>query len=181
MEKHVDCERILLTEEQIQERIALVAERINEDYQDKDLLAICIVKGSLIFCADLIRRITLPLTLDVMKVSSYGNSTVSGELHIKQGITADITDKDVLVVEDIVDSGKTLFFLKSYLLREGARSVKTITLLDKPSRRRFPMQPDYKCFDIEDEFVIGYGLDYAERYRNLPYVGILKREIYEKK
>ena len=177
---HPDCERILFTKEEIDCKIGEIASRLNEDYKDKEPLVICILKGSLIFCSDLIRRFTFPIALDFMKVSSYGASTVSGELHIKQGLTADVKDRDLIVVEDIVDSGKTLYFLKSYLLREGARSVKTVTLLDKPERRRFPMQSDYTCFEIEDEFVIGYGLDYAERYRNLPYVGILKRSVYEK-
>lgn len=177
---HVDCERILLTEEQIQKRTEEIARCLDEDYRDSMPVVICILKGSLVFCSDLIRKMKTPLMLDFMKVSSYGNSAVSGELHIKQGLSSDIKGKDVLVVEDIVDSGKTLYFLKSYLLREGAKSVKMVTLLDKPERRKFPMQPDYTCFEVEDEFVIGYGLDYAEKYRNLPYVGILKREVYEK-
>ncbi|MBR7100582.1 MAG: hypoxanthine phosphoribosyltransferase [Clostridia bacterium] len=180
MEKHVDCERILFDTQLLAERIKEVAECINKDYEGKEPLVVCTLKGALIFCSDLIRSLTCPISLDFMKVSSYGNSAVSGELHIRQGLSTNVTDRDVIIVEDIMDSGKTIYFLKSFLLREGAKSVKTVVLLDKPERRRFPLEPDYKCFEIEDEFVIGYGLDYAERYRNLPYVGILKRSIYEK-
>jgi len=178
---HNDCERILFTEEEIKERVSSLAAEIRKDYEGKRPLIVGILKGCVIFYADLIRAIGIPVELDFMSVSSYGTGTEStGQILIKKDMTADLKNRDVLIVEDIVDSGNTLFTLKGFLSHRGANSVKIVTLLNKPSRRKVPLEPDYKGFDIEDEFVIGYGMDYAEKYRNLPYVGVLKRSVYEK-
>lgn len=176
-----DCERILFTAEQLGVRINEIAEDITRDYSGKRPLVVGILKGSIIFYSDLIRKLDFPIELDFMAVSSYGASTEStGQILIKKDLSIDISGKDVLVVEDIVDSGNTLYTLKKHLGVRGANSVKIVALLNKPSRRKVDLEPDYKCFDIEDEFVIGYGMDYAEQYRNLPYIGILKRSVYEK-
>ena len=177
---HPDCERILLTEQQLKTRINEVAELVNKDFADKSPIIVSILKGSVIFCADLIRLLTMPVELEFMVVSSYGSGTVSsGKLNIKKDIGRDIVGRDVIIVEDIIDSGFTLANLKALLLERGAKSVKIITLLNKVARREYDIVPDYNCFDIEDEFVIGYGLDYNEIYRSLPYIGILKRSVYE--
>lgn len=176
---HQDCERIMFSEEQIKARVEEVAKQITKDYQGKRPLAISILKGSLIFFADLIRDIDLPMELDFMAVSSYGaGTTSSGQLKIKKDCDSDVRGRDVLIVEDILDSGFTLSNLKKMLLDRGAKSVKIVTLLDKFARRTVAIEPDYNGFQIEDEFVIGYGLDYNENYRALPYVGILKRSVY---
>ncbi len=178
---HQDCERILYTEEQLKARIEEIAIALNEDYRDKRPLVVGILKGSIIFYSDLIRKLTMPVELDFMAISSYGASTEStGQILIKKDLTADIKGKDVIIVEDIVDSGNTLYMLRNHLSTRGANDIKIVALLNKPSRRKVDLEPDYKCFDIEDEFVVGYGMDYAERYRNLPYIGILKRSVYEK-
>ena len=177
---HPDCERILLTEQQLKTRIDEVAELVNKDFTDKTPIIVSILKGSVIFCADLIRLLTMPVELEFMVVSSYGSGTVSsGKLNIKKDIGRDIVGRDIIIVEDIIDSGFTLANLKALLLERGAKSVKIVTLLNKVARREYDIVPDYNCFDIEDEFVIGYGLDYNEIYRSLPYIGILKRSVYE--
>ncbi|MCH5142222.1 MAG: hypoxanthine phosphoribosyltransferase [Clostridiales bacterium] len=177
---HPDCERILLTEQQLKTRINEVAELVNKDFADKTPIIVSILKGSVIFCADLIRLLTMPVELEFMVVSSYGSGTVSsGKLNIKKDIGRDIVGRDIIIVEDIIDSGFTLANLKALLLERGAKSVKIVTLLNKVARREYDIVPDYNCFDIEDEFVIGYGLDYNEIYRSLPYIGILKRSVYE--
>lgn len=173
-------ERILLTEAQIQTRMGEVAEELNRDYEGKFPMVVCILKGSVIFFADLVRRMKMPVEFDFMVVSSYGNGSVSsGQLVIKKDLSHEVCGRDVLIVEDIVDSGFTLTKLTQLLRERGAASVKIVTLLDKKERRKYPISPDYCCFDIEDEFVVGYGLDYAEKFRQLPYIGILKREYYE--
>lgn len=178
---HPDCEKILITKEQLENRIKEVALLVNEDYADKAPIVVSILKGSVIFCADLIRLLTMPIELEFMVVSSYGSGTVSsGKLKIKKDLDRNITGKDIIIVEDIIDSGFTLANLKTLLLERGAKSVKIITLLNKVARREYDIAPDYNCFDIEDEFVIGYGLDYNEIYRSLPYIGILKRSVYER-
>ena len=178
---HPDCERIMLTEQQLQARIKEVAQAVNNDYADKTPIVVSILKGSVIFCADFIRALTMPLELEFMVVSSYGSGTVSsGKLKIKKDLDRDIKGRDIIIVEDIIDSGFTLANLKALLLERGANSVKIATLLNKVARREYEVVPDYNCFDIEDEFVIGYGLDYNELYRSLPYIGILKRSVYEK-
>lgn len=177
---HPDVERVMLGQEEIAERVKDVAQKLDKLYEGRNPVVICILKGSVIFYSDLIRNMKTPLELDFMSVSSYGGGTVSsGELTIKKDLACDIRGRDVLIVEDIIDSGNTLYKLKKLLNERMPASVNIVTLLDKPDRRTAPMEPDYTCFVIEDEFVIGYGLDYAEKYRNLPYVGVLKRSVYE--
>ena len=178
---HKDCERILHSEEELRARVKEVAEQVDKLYQDKQPICVGILKGGIIFYADFIRHLTAPIELDFMVVSSYGSGTVSsGKLKIKKDLDRDIKGRDVIIIEDIIDSGFTLANLKALLLERGANSVIIVTLLNKIGRREYDIAPDFNCFDIENEFVIGYGLDYDERYRELPYIGILKREIYEK-
>lgn len=181
MEIHKNVERVMLTEEQIQERTKALAAQLDRLYAGRKPIVVCILKGSVLFFADLIRNMSAPMEVDFMTVSSYGSGTVSTrELVIKKDLSVDIKGRDVLIVEDIIDSGNTLYCLKKMLITRQPASLNIVTLLDKPERREVPMEPDYTGFVIEDEFVIGYGLDYAEEYRNLPYVGILKRSVYEK-
>lgn len=178
---HKDCERIILTEEQIRTRVAEIAREVDTRYAGKRPLAVGILKGSIIFYADFIRNLSIPVELDFMVVSSYGAGAVSsGKLKIKKDLDREVRGRDVIIIEDVIDSGFTLANLKALLLERGAASVLIVTLLNKAARRAYDIAPDYNCFDIEDEFVIGYGLDYDEEYRNLPYIGILKREVYEK-
>lgn len=178
---HKDCEKILYSEEQLRIRIKEVAEQVNSTCCDKQPICVAILKGSFIFFADFVRYLTIPVELDFMVVSSYGSGTVSsGKLKIKKDLDRDIKGRDIIIVEDIIDSGFTLANLKALLLERGANSVTIVTLLNKAERREYNIAPDFNCFDIENEFVIGYGLDYSERYRELPYIGILKREVYEK-
>ena len=180
-EKHQDVEYVMLTEKQIAKKVKAMAKQLDKLYKNRKPVVICILKGSVVFFADLIRNMKTPLTIDFMAVSSYGSGTKStGELTIKKDLSTDITGRDVLIVEDIIDSGNTLYNLKKLLNSRSPSSVNIVTLLDKPQRREVPMEPEYTCFTIEDEFVIGYGLDYDEEYRNLPYVGVLKRSVYEK-
>ncbi len=177
-----DVESILVSEEKLTEIVDRLAAEITEDYKNspRKLVILSLLKGSLIFTADLVRKLDLPLEIDFMKVSSYGSSTVSsGHLKISLELNRDdLANVDILIVEDIVDSGRTLCNLKPYLAERGVGSVKICTLLDKPSRREYDLTPDYCGAVIPDKFVIGYGLDYNEKYRNLPYVGVLKPEVY---
>lgn len=179
---HKDVERILVSEDEIREIIASLGAKITEDYKSssKQLIVIVILKGSLIFASDIIRSIDLPLELEFMKVSSYGAGTkTSGEIKISLDLNREhLENYDLLIIEDIVDSGRTLSRLTNLLKNRNANNVKTCTLLDKPSRREVDFVPDYCGKVIEDEFVIGYGLDFDEKYRNLPYVGVLKKELY---
>ena len=176
-----DLERIMITEEQIAGRVREVAVQLDKLYEGRRPVVVCILKGSVMFFSDLIRHMETPLELDFMAVSSYGCGTTStGCLQIKKDLTTDIAGRDVLIVEDIIDSGNTLYNLKKLLNSRSPSSVNIVTLLDKPQRREVPMEPEYTCFVIEDEFVVGYGMDYAEEYRNLPYIGVLKRCVYEK-
>ena len=178
---HKDVERVLLDAETVQSKVKEMSELLDKFYENRSPVVVCILKGSIMFFSDLIRNMKVPMILDFMAVSSYGAGSISsGELQIKKDLTVDIKGKDVLIVEDIIDSGNTLYKLKQLLNAREPASVNIVTLLDKPERREVPMEPDYTCFTIEDEFVIGYGLDYAEQYRNLPYVGVLKRSVYEK-
>ena len=178
---HSDVERLMLSEEQISDKVKEMAEKLDKLYEGRTPVVVCILKGSVIFYVDLIRNMKTPIELDFMCVSSYGSDTVSsGELNIKKDLACDICGRDVLLVEDIIDSGNTLYKLKKLLMERNPASLNIVTLLDKPERRVVPMEPEYTCFEIEDEFVVGYGLDYAEKYRNLPYVGVLKRSVYEK-
>ena len=177
-----DIESILVSEEQIAEISTRIAEQINRDYANsgKKLVLICILKGSLMFTCELMKRITLPAEIDFMKVSSYGSKTTSsGVINIHLDIKRDdMEEVDFIVIEDIVDSGRTLSHLVRYLSERGANSVKTCTMLDKPDRRTVDFTPDYCGQVIPDKFVVGFGLDYDEKYRNLPFVGILKPEVY---
>ena len=179
-EMHKDLERILFSEARLKERVKALGSRITEDYKGKSPVLIGILKGSVIFMADLMREIDLDCTIDFMVARSYGNEAVSsGKVDIVKDIDRDIKGKDVIIVEDILDSARTLFAVKNYLLTKNPASVKICTLLDKKVEKAADVTADYKCFDIENEFVVGYGLDYAEKYRNLPYIGVLKRRIYE--
>lgn len=180
MEKHENVEYIMLSEEQITMRVKELAAQMDRLYEGRTPVVVCILKGSVLFFADLIRNMKTSLTIDFMGVSSYGSGTTSGELKITKELSTDIENRDVLIVEDIIDSGNTLYKLKRLLSARRPASVNIVTLLDKPQRREVPIEPEYTGFVIEDEFVIGYGLDYAEEYRNLPYVGVLKRSVYEK-
>ncbi len=176
-----DVAEVLFTEEQIRTRVAEMGAEISRDYAGKDLMLVCILKGANIFLADLCRQITIPLSYDFVAVSSYGADTKSsGVVRILKDLDESVESKHVLVVEDIVDTGLTLrlSYLLENLKSRRAASVKICTLLDKPSRRRVDLPVDYCGFQVEDKFVIGYGMDYASMYRNLPYVGILKPEIY---
>lgn len=179
-----DVESILISEEEIEKIVTDISEKITQDYKDRNsrLLLLCILKGSVVFMGDLMKHIDLPLEIDFMKVSSYGSGSKStGNINIILDLRRDdLSETDILIVEDIIDSGKTLSFLSEYLTLKGAKSVKTVTLLDKPDRREVNFVPDYTGKVIPDEFVVGYGLDYDEKYRALPYVGILKREVYSK-
>ncbi len=170
---------VLVNEEDITKKIKELGQVITEDYKDKDLVVIGILKGAVIFMSELIKNIELPLIIDFMAVSSYGKSTIStGEVRIIKDLDFSVEGKDLLIVEDIIDTGLTLNYLTDILKKRGASSVKICTLLDKPERRSVEVNVDYLGFEIPDEFVVGYGLDYAEQYRNLPYVGALKEEVY---
>ncbi|MBQ2971517.1 MAG: hypoxanthine phosphoribosyltransferase [Ruminococcus sp.] len=174
-----DVERILVTEEQIMEAVQRIAKEIEKDYEGKEVLFVGLLKGSIAFMADLIKAYTKTCTIDFMAVSSYGAGTESsGRVNIIKDLSVPIDGKDIIIVEDIIDSGNTLSFIKAYFGAKNANSVRICTLLNKPSRRVVDIPVDYIGYDIEDEFVIGYGLDYNEHYRNLPYVGVLKRSIY---
>ena len=176
---HSDIRQILLTEQQLQEKVKELGRRITEDYKDRNPLVICVLKGAFIFMADLVKHIEIPLSLDFMAVSSYGAATKSsGVVKIVKDLDASVEGRDVLIVEDIIDSGLTLSYMIDVLERRNALSVAVVTLLDKPERRNVELDIDYKGFVLPDEFVVGYGLDYAENYRNLPYIGVLKPEIY---
>lgn len=177
---HKDIFEELMNEAEIEQTVTRLADRINTDYQDKTLVVVGILKGSVIFLADLFRRLQIEdCQLDFMAASSYGNGTVSsGSIKLTKDVTANIAGKEVLIVEDILDSGNTLSYIKDLLCQRGANSVRICTLFDKPSRRKKPVTADYTGRVIDDLFIVGYGLDYNERYRNLPYVGVLKSEIY---
>ena len=175
-------QKVLVSEEQLDALVRRLAEEIDRDYagEDKRLVLVCILKGSIVFTGELMKRVTVPVEIDCMKVSSYGSgTTTSGSVKIHLDITRnDLSDCDLLIIEDIIDSGCTLSYLTEYLKLKGAKSVKTCALLDKPSRRKVDFTPDYRGLEIPDEFVVGYGLDYDERFRALPFVGVLKPEVY---
>ena len=175
-----DLEKILISKEEIAKRVNELAKQLDNDYKGKKPLFIATLKGSIMFYADLLRAMTIPVELDFMATSSYGNKTKSsGEVRIVKDLDRTIEGRHIVIIEDIVDSGYTLSYLKRILLSRHPASLKICTLLDKFERREVAMEPDYKGFDIGNEFVVGYGLDYAEKYRNLPEIGILKKEIYE--
>ena len=177
---HDDVEEILFTEEQLHDIVARIGAQINRNYAGKNLLMVSVLKGSLIFMADLMRQITIHCAIDFLAVSSYGNGTSSsGEVRILKDLDQSLAGKDILVVEDILDSGNTLSFLLKNLSARNPASIRLCTLLDKPERRKADITADYVGARVEDKFIVGYGLDYAERYRNLPYIGVLKPEIYQ--
>ena len=175
-----DIQKILLSEEQLKARVKEMGAEITRDYQGKTPFFLGVLKGCYIFMADLLRHVELDCTMDFMAVSSYGNKSVTtGAVQIKKDLSADIEGKDVILVEDILDSGLTLNYLRQYLGVRKPASISIVTLLDKPARRKAPITADYFGFEVPDAFVVGYGLDYAEKYRNLPYIGILKPCVYE--
>lgn len=176
-----DVKEILFNEEEIAKKVKELAKKITEDYRGKDLTVIGILKGSNIFMGDLIRKIDIPLQIDFMVVSSYGQSTESsGIVRVIKDLDYSIEGKNILIVEDIIDTGLTLAYLKEILLKRKPQSVKICSLLDKPARRRVDLEVDYIGFETPDEFIVGYGIDYSEKYRNLPYIAVLKDEVYNK-
>jgi len=176
---HNDLAYVLIDREAIHRRVVELARQIDADYRGRDMMMVGILKGSFIFFADLIREMSLNFPLDFMIVSSYGcGTTSSGNIRFIKGLDKDIAGKHLIIVEDIVDSGRTLSFLKSKLLDQGAETIAVCSLLDKPSRRAVDLTIEYRGFEIPDEFVVGYGLDFAEKYRSLPEIGVLKPEVY---
>lgn len=168
---------VLLTEEEVDQRIQKIGDQISKDYAGRSVHLICVLRGGAFFMCELAKRITVPVSLDFMSVSSYGSETKSsGVVKIVKDLDDPIKDKDVIVVEDIVDSGRTLSYLLEMLKDRGPKSLRLCTLLDKPDRRVIPVNVDYLGFEIPDEFVVGYGLDYDQRYRNLPYIGVVSFE-----
>lgn len=167
---------VMIDQEKLENRIAELGKQISEDYAGREIEMICVLKGGAMFMMQLAKSITIPVTMDFMVLSSYGNELISsGEVKIKKDLDESIEGKHLLIVEDIVDTGRTLSFLSNYLLKKGAASVQICTMLDKPSRRVVPVEVKYRGFEIQDEFVLGYGLDYGQRYRNLPYVAYVKQ------
>ena len=176
-----DIERVLFTEKDLAGAVKRLGKKISADYEGKNLMLVSVLKGSIAFMADLMREITIPISIDFMSVSSYGSGAkTSGVVKIIKDLDHDLSGYDVLIVEDILDSGLTLSYLKNIFNQRNVNSIKIATLLDKPERRQVEITPDYSCFVCPDEFVVGYGLDYDQKYRNLPYVGILKPEVYTK-
>ena len=174
-----DIQEVLFSEEQLKNRVQEIARQITADYQGKEIMLISVLRGSFVFMADLCRAIDLPCTLDFMAVSSYGKGTkFSGQVQITKDLSEDISGRHIIVVEDILDSGNTLSYLLKILDHRRPASIRLCTLLDKPDRRVKPVEVHYSGFTIPDAFVVGYGLDYAEKYRNLPYIGILKPRVY---
>lgn len=173
-----DIKEVLITEEEIEQLIKKLGEQISEDYANQNLLLVSVLKGSIVFMADLMRAITIPCKIDFMAVSSYGSGTKSGSVKIIKDLDIDLDGYDVLIIEDILDSGKTLAYILELLNGRHPRSLKICTLFDKPDQRQVDLKPDYKGTAVPDEFIVGYGLDYDEKYRNLPYVAVLKPHIY---
>ena len=176
-----DIEQILITEEQIRSRIAELGEILTAEYKDKNPLIVGVLKGVVVFYADMVRQIKVPCQMDFMWLSSYSGTNSTGELIVRRDVSVDIKDRHVLILEDIYDTGTSLDFTYRHLMSKGPASLKICTLLDKPERRKpgITLKPDYVGFTIPNEFVVGYGLDYNEHFRNLPYVGILKPEAYQ--
>ena len=174
-----DVLRVLLSEDEIREKVRELGGKITADYKNSNLMLVTVLKGAVVFLADLMRQIDVPAEIDFMVVSSYGSGVKSsGVVKIVKDLDVPLAGKDILIVEDILDSGLTLSYIKELLESRGPRSIRIATLLDKPSRRKVDLQADYIGFSVPDEFVIGYGLDYDEKYRNLPYIGILKPKVY---
>lgn len=178
---HNDLEKILFTEQEIANRVKEMADVINKDFENRPITLVVILKGSAIFAADLVRHLTSDIDIEFIRLSSYGNGSVSSQkVDIIGGLNFDVNGKNIIVVEDIIDTGTTLSKFKEIILSQNPESLKICSLLNKPARRASVIEADYKGFDIENEFVVGYGLDYAQKYRNLPYIGVLKRSVYEK-
>jgi hypoxanthine phosphoribosyltransferase len=176
---HADVEEILLSGEEVQARVAQLGAQLAADYDGREPVLVSVLKGSIIFLADLVRAMPIPLSIDLMEVSSYGTSTESsGQVRILKDLSTPIEGREVIVVEDIIDTGLTLNYLLRHLHDKGPASIRICCLLDKPARRLAPIEIDYRGFTIADRFVIGYGLDYGERYRNLPYIGVLRPSVY---
>ena len=175
-----DIESVLISAEEIQRKVSEMGRRISADYAGKEPVFVGVLKGCFIFMSDLMRNVDINCTMDFMAVSSYSGTSTTGAVKINKDLSEDIEGRDVIIVEDILDSGITLSYLKGYLLNRKPASIKIATLMDKPARRRAEVYADYSCFEVPDAFVVGYGLDYNEKYRNLPYIGVLKPEIYEK-
>ncbi|MEX0626890.1 MAG: hypoxanthine phosphoribosyltransferase [Chloroflexota bacterium] len=176
---HADVEEVLLSGEEVQTRVAELGAQLAADYEGREPVLVSVLKGSIIFLADLVRAMPIPLSIDLMEVSSYGTSTESsGQVRILKDLSTSIEGREVIVVEDIIDTGLTLNYLLRYLHDKGPASIRICCLLDKPARRLAPIEIDYRGFTIADRFVIGYGLDYGERYRNLPYIGVLRPSVY---
>lgn len=173
-----DVEKVLISEEEIKEICKRLGEEISRDYKGKNLLLVSVLKGAVVFMADIMRNITCECEIDFLAVSSYSGTKTTGVVKFKKDMDVDPDGRDILIVEDILDSGVTLSYLKQVLLQRNAKSIKICTFLDKPANRRANIQADYVGKVVPDEFIIGYGLDYNEKYRNLPYVGVLKREVY---
>lgn len=177
-----DIDHVLVTQEQLQQKVAELGAQISRDYEGKDLLLVSILKGGAVFMADIMRAITIPCEIDFMAVSSYGgsNTNSTGLVKVIKDLDTNLDGKNLLIIEDILDTGITLSNLVPMLKMRNPNSVKLCTILSKPSRRKANIEPDYLGFEVPDEFVVGYGLDYNELYRNLPYVGVLKPEVYSK-
>ena len=181
MSMNDDILRVLYSEEELEAKCAELGAQISKGYEGKNLLLVSVLKGAVVFMTDLMRHITVPCSIDFMVVSSYGSGVkTSGVVKIVKDLDADLAGKDLLIVEDILDTGMTLHYLKQLLQDRNPNSIRIATLLDKPERRRAAVRADYVGYQVPDEFVVGYGLDYDEKYRNLPYVGILKPEVYKK-
>ncbi len=173
-----DIEWVLISQEELEAAVARIGRQISEDFRDKDPIFVGVLKGCFIFMADLMRHVDIRCTMDFMAVSSYAGTSSTGAVKINKDLGQDIEGRHVIIVEDILDSGVTLSYLKGYLLNRRPASISIAALLDKPARRRSDIVADYSCFEVPDAFVVGYGLDYNEQYRNLPYIGVLKPEIY---
>ncbi len=174
-----DILKVLITKEELEQKVKELGRQISRDYTGKNLLMVSVLKGSVVFMADLMRAVTIPCEIDFMSVASYGSGVkTSGVVKIIKDLDIDLKNRDLLLVEDILDSGMTLNYIKNMLEQRGTRSIRICTLLDKPERRQVDIKADYSGFSVPDEFVVGYGLDFAEKYRNLPYVGVLKPSVY---
>ena len=173
-----DIERVLISEEELQAKVKEMGQKISEDFRGKDPLFVGVLKGCFIFMSDLMRYVDIHCTMDFMAVSSYSGTSSTGAVKINKDLNQDIEGRHIIIVEDILDSGVTLSYLKKYLEVRKPASISIATLLDKPARRKADVYADYSCFEVPDAFVVGYGLDYNEVYRNLPYIGVLKPEMY---
>jgi len=176
---HSDLESVLFTEQEISHRVKELGAVLTAEYQDKNPLFICVLKGAVLFMVDLVKRVEVPIEMDFMAISSYGDSSKSsGVVRILKDLDRSVEGRHIVIIEDIVDTGLTLNYLRDVLVRRGAATIKIAALFDKPDGRSVDIHPDYCGFTVPNQFIVGYGLDYAEKYRNLPYVGVLKREVY---